>query len=173
MLLSWVGGGLLCIVVLAWFSVSYLAQRLHVHENNLLEAQITIEANSRQQKNFSTLSKQVAEIQGHAQELNRAFPDRTKALEFIEFIEATAAQENVEQSFNPIEPTRTAATSLTAYLVEERGFRLTLKGKTPNLFRFLTALEVNPVYLLTTSVSLSRDDKGEATMDLQGTIPWH
>lgn len=173
MLTAWVGGGLLCIVALAWLSLSYLAQRLHANASDLLEAQVTIEANRRQQQNLSNLSKQVADIQGHAQELNRAFPDRTKALAFVEYIEATAAKANVEQSFAPVEPARTSPTSLTQYTIEEQEYRLTVKGKTQDLFRFLADLEVNPVYMLTKSVALSRTDNGAATMELQGTIPWH
>lgn len=173
MLMSWVGGGVLFATILGWLCFSYLGQQLHLNASNLLEAQITIEANSRQQKNLSNLSKQVTEIQTQAQELNRAFADRTKALEFVEYIEATAAARNVEQSFSPVEPARTAPPSLTQYVMEERGYRLVVKGKTPDLFQFLRDLETNPVYVLVTNVTVSRDENGNATMDLQGTIPWH
>lgn len=172
-LLSWVGGGLLCIAVLAWLCFSFFAQRLQANANDLLEAQVTIEANHRQQQNLSNLSKQVADIQEHAKELTRGFIDRTKALAFVEYIEELAAKHNVEQSFSPVEPTRTVPTSLTQYVVEERPYQLSLKGKTQNLFRFLAELEANPVYVLTSSVSLSREEGGNATMNLQGTIPWH
>lgn len=173
MLMAWIGVGLLCIAVLAWLSLSYFAKRLHTNADDLLEAQVTIEANRRQEQNLSNLSKQVADIQGHAQELNRAFPDRTKALEFVEYIETTAAKENVEQSFSPVEPSRTAPTSLTQFVTEEKGFGLTVTGKTPNVFRFLADLEVNPVYVVVTTVSLTRDDKGNVALNLQGIIPWH
>lgn len=173
MLLTWIVAGLACIVLLAWLCLLYFAQRLQENADNLLEAQVTIEANRRQEQNLSNLSKQVADIQGHAEELNRAFANRTKALAFVEYIETTAAKYGVEQTFTPVEPTRTATASLTQYTVEERAFSLTVKGSTVNLFRFLAALEQNPVYILTKSVSLSYDDKGASTMDLQGTIPWH
>lgn len=173
MLSAWIGGGLVGIIALAWLSLSFFAQRVHANASDLLEAQVTIEANRRQQQNLSNLSKQVTEIQGHAQELNRAFADRTKALEFVEYIEATAAKHSVEQSFAPVEPARSAPTSLTQYIVDEKGYQLTLIGKTQNLFRFLSDLEANPIYVLTTSISLNSSDNGNATLTLQGTIPWH
>jgi Tfp pilus assembly protein PilO len=166
-------GGLLCILVLAWFCLSVLAQRVSQETNNLREAQITIEANYRQQQNLSNLSRQVTSIQENAEELNRAFADRTKALTFVEYIEETAAKYGIEHVFTPVEPTRTGSPSQTQYLIEERGFKLTLKGKTQDLFRFLAELEANPIYVLTTDASLNRDDGGNASLDLQGTIPWH
>lgn len=169
----WVGGGLVCIAILAWLNFSYFAKRLQTNAGDLLEAQVTIEANRRQEQNLSNLSKQVTEIQGHAQELNRAFPDRTKALEFVEYIESTAAKENVEQTFSPVEPSRTAPASLTQFTIEEKSFGLTITGKTPNVFRFLAALEVNPVYVIITTTSLRHDEKNNVVLDLQGTIPWH
>lgn len=172
-LLTWIGGGLLCIAALAWLCFSFFAQRLQANADDLLEAHVTIEANRRQQQNLSNLSKQVAEIQEHAKELTKGFVDRTKALAFVEYIEEIAAKHNVEQTFTPVEPTRTVPTSLTQYVVEERPYQLTLKGKTPNLFHFLAELEANPIYVLTTSVALSREEGGNATMNLQGTIPWH
>jgi Tfp pilus assembly protein PilO len=173
MLTVWIAGGLLCIVVLAWLCLSILAQRVSQNTNDLLEAQVTIEANYRQQQNLSNLSRQVTSIQENAKELNRAFADRTKALAFVEYIEETAAKYGIEQAFTPVEPTRTGTPSQTQYLIEERGFKLTLKGKTQDLFRFLTELEANPIYVLTTEVTLNRDDGANASLDLQGTIPWH
>jgi Tfp pilus assembly protein PilO len=173
MLVTWMIGGLVCILVLGWLCFFSFAQRLRTNANDLLEAQVTIEANRRQEQNLSNLSKQVSEIQGHAEELNRAFVDRTKALAFVEYIESTAAKYNVEQAFAPVEPTRAAPQKLAQYTVEEKSFHLTLSGKTVDLFRFLAAVEQNPVYLLTTSVALTQNEQGTSTMTLEGTIPWH
>ena len=173
MLTVWIVSGLVFIVALGWLCLVYFAQRLQANASDLLEAQVTIEANRRQQQNLSNLSKQVTDIQGHAQELNRAFADRTKALEFVEYIETTAEKFSIEQSFAPIEPTRTAPVSLTQYTIEERNFQLTLTGKMENLFQFLAALEQNPIYVLTKTVAISQNESDKATMNLQGTIPWH
>ncbi len=169
----WTSAGLLCIVVLAWFSLRYLAQHIEANTSDLLEAQVTIEANLRQQQNLSSLRQQVTDIQENAKALNAAFADRTKALAFVEYIENIAAKHSVEQTFAPVEPTRTSALSLTQFQVEEREYKLTLKGKTQNLFRFLAELEASPTYMLTTTVTLNRNENGDATLDLQGTIPWH
>ena len=173
MLMTWILGGLACIAGLAWLCLFVFANRLQANASNLLEAQVTIEANRRQEQNLSNLSKQVTDIQGHAEELNRAFADRTKALGFVEYIETIAEKYNVEESFTPVEPTRTAPATLTQYVIEERGFTLSVTGTTVNLFRFLAALEQNPVYIITDAIALSHDATGTSTLDLQGTIPWH
>lgn len=174
-LIMWIVVGAIIVLAGSWFAFFALRSQLQEKSAKILESRISIELNTRQKQNLSALKNQVDQILKNTETLNAAFFDRSKTFEFLQYIE-NLAEENTLELTEPqlTEPARTSPDNETTYSVEEKAFHIDLAGKVPNLMRFLRALETQPAYLLINTVDLRNNSQGsEASLSIEGVIPWH
>ncbi len=171
---AWIISGAVLIAVGSWCTFFPLRQGLQAKRTKILEARITTEINTRQQQNLSALKGQVDQTLKNTETLNAAFFNRSKTLEFLEFIEKLADAEKLQLAEPQLaEPARSSPDTASTYSVEEKAFHFDVSGPMTSLMRFTRALETNPAYILIHTISLQRDQADVGSLTLEGTIPWH
>lgn len=174
-LIVWLVAGSVLVVAGIWTTLFPLRAKLQAQAARIQDAQVTLELNSRQQQNLSSLKNQVDQILKNSEVLNDAFFDRSKTLDFLEYIEGLAEKEQLELAEPQLTaPARVSTETATTYSLEEKPFNFDLQGPVPNLMRFLRTLEQHPSYILITTVSLQKGAVSqESSLTIEGVIPWH
>lgn len=171
----WISVGAVALLGGLWAIAFPLRAQLQSQATRIEDARVTIELNSRQQQNLSSLKNQVDQILDNTKILTEAFFERTAALDFLEYVEELAAKEKLKLSEPQLaSPARVSPDTATTYTIEEKPFHFEVQGEVPQLMRFLSTLESHKSYILITALQLQHaSPTSESTLSLEGTIPWH
>jgi hypothetical protein len=171
-LMIWTLAGLVIIGVLVYIILN-LQKKISAARSDIIDARVNIALNTQQKQNLSNLTQQYDKIRTDSEKLNSAFYNRSKPLVFVDRLEALTGEFDIQED-EPVvsEPSRTRPAEST-YSIEEKIFSVLLHGSASNLLAFLAKFEAEPAYLLIDNLTFQQSETKEATLEINGTVPWY
>lgn len=139
------------IAVLAFFLIFFLGQRIKEKSEEVIEARRELILSRGETGSVAGIKSSFSEIKPDLERIENLFVDSEAPVEFIEFLEKTAARSEVSFEINP------------AGLKEEKeaiwegiGFQIKAVGSSDGSLRFLDKLESSPYLTEIQNISISK-----------------